>query len=54
MIANGTTTVEIKTGYGLTPEHELRCLDVIARLGTELPWNVEGDVSRRSRRSRRA
>lgn len=41
MIANGTTTVEIKTGYGLTPEHELRCLDVIARLGTELPWNVE-------------
>jgi imidazolonepropionase len=41
MIANGTTTVEIKTGYGLTPEHELRCLDVIARLGSELPWNVE-------------
>ncbi len=42
MIENGTTTVEIKTGYGLTPEHELRCLDVIARLGAELPWNVEG------------
>lgn len=41
MIANGTTTVEIKTGYGLTPEHELRCLDVIARLGSQLPWNVE-------------
>ncbi len=41
MIDNGTTTVEIKTGYGLTPEHELRCLDVIARLGSELPWNVE-------------
>ena len=41
MIANGKTTVEIKTGYGLTPEHELRCLDVIARLGSELPWNVE-------------
>ena len=41
MIANGTTTVEIKTGYGLTPEHELRCLDVIGRLGAELPWNVE-------------
>jgi imidazolonepropionase len=41
MIANGTTTVEIKTGYGLTPEHELRCLDVIARLGVDLPWNVE-------------
>ena len=41
MLANGTTTVEVKTGYGLTPEHELRCLDVIARLGSELPWNVE-------------
>lgn len=41
MISNGTTTAEIKTGYGLTPEHELRCLDVIGRLGAELPWNVE-------------
>lgn len=41
MIANGTTTVEIKTGYGLTPYDELRCLDVIQRLGQALPWNVE-------------
>ena len=41
MIANGTTTVEIKTGYGLTPHDELRSLDVIARLGDELPWQVE-------------
>ena len=41
MVANGTTTVEIKTGYGLTPHDELRCLDVIARLGDELPWQVE-------------
>lgn len=41
MIALGTTTVEIKTGYGLTPEHELRALDVAARLGRELPWQVE-------------
>jgi imidazolonepropionase len=41
MIANGTTTVEIKTGYGLTTYEELRSLDVIARLGDELPWQVE-------------
>src|SRR3954453_18170985 len=30
MLANGTTTVEVKTGYGLSAEHELRLLDVIA------------------------
>ena len=41
MIANGTTTVEIKTGYGLTPYDELRTLDVIAQLGAALPWQVE-------------
>jgi imidazolonepropionase len=41
MIANGTTTVEIKTGYGLTPADELKCLAVIGRLSTELPWSVE-------------
>ena len=41
MLSHGTTTVEIKTGYGLTPEDELRCLDVIRRLGDALPWSVE-------------
>ncbi len=41
MIANGTTTVEIKTGYGLTPTDELKCLDVIGRLAKDLPWLVE-------------
>jgi len=41
MLANGTTTVEIKTGYGLTPKDELRCLDVIARLRDTLPLEVE-------------
>jgi imidazolonepropionase len=41
MIDDGTTTVEIKTGYGLTPHDELRCLDVITRLGEQLPWHVE-------------
>jgi len=41
MIANGTTTVEIKTGYGLTPAEELKCLDVVRRLAAELPWGVQ-------------
>jgi imidazolonepropionase len=41
MLSNGTTTVEIKSGYGLTPRDELRCLDVIRRLGDALPWSVE-------------
>ena len=41
MIGHGTTTVEVKTGYGLTVADELRMLDVIARLGKLLPWHVE-------------
>ena len=32
MLACGTTTVEIKTGYGLDTETELRMLEVIAEL----------------------
>ncbi|MFD1587873.1 imidazolonepropionase [Halorientalis brevis] len=31
MLAHGTTTVEVKSGYGLDRETELRMLDVIAR-----------------------
>jgi imidazolonepropionase len=33
--ADGVTTVEIKSGYGLTLEHERRCLQVARRLGRE-------------------
>ena len=33
----GTTTVEIKSGYGLTLEDELKTLRVIARLAADLP-----------------
>src|SRR5579884_202576 len=33
--AHGTTTVEGKTGYGLDPATESRCLDVMAALGRE-------------------
>ena len=35
MIANGTTTVEIKSGYGLDVETELRLLRVARRIGRE-------------------
>jgi len=37
---HGTTTIEIKTGYGLELETELRMLDVILHLKNEGPWDV--------------
>jgi imidazolonepropionase len=37
MLAHGTTTVEIKTGYGLNVEDELKQLQVIHRLQAEGP-----------------
>jgi imidazolonepropionase len=36
----GTTTVEVKSGYGLTVVDELRMLRVIARLQRELPLRI--------------
>ncbi len=36
----GTTTVEIKSGYGLTLDDELKALRVIARLARELPLRI--------------
>jgi imidazolonepropionase len=36
----GTTTVEVKSGYGLTLDDELKTLRVIARLARELPLNI--------------
>jgi len=36
----GTTTVEVKSGYGLTLEDELKSLRVIARLAAELPLRI--------------
>jgi imidazolonepropionase len=35
MFATGTTTVEIKSGYGLTVDDEVRCLSVARELTTE-------------------
>jgi imidazolonepropionase len=40
-VLNGTTTMEVKTGYGLTPDEELRLLDVIADLGERTPLRLE-------------
>lgn len=41
MLAGGTTTVEVKTGYGLSTEQELRLLDVIGAAAAEVPIRVE-------------
>ena len=40
MIRSGTTTLEIKSGYGLDTETELRLLNVARRIGDELPVTV--------------
>ncbi|MGH8970995.1 MAG: imidazolonepropionase [Actinomycetes bacterium] len=40
-LANGTTTMEVKTGYGLTPDAEMRLLDVVSRLAGRTPVRLE-------------
>lgn len=40
LLRGGVTTVEVKSGYGLSLEHEARCLRAARRLGTELPLTV--------------
>lgn len=40
-LTNGTTTLEVKTGYGLHPEAELRLLDVITALADRAHQHVE-------------
>ncbi len=40
LMAEGVTTLEIKSGYGLSEQHESRCLGVARRLGRELPLSV--------------
>ena len=40
LLGQGVTTVEIKSGYGLSAEHEARSLRVARRLGRELPVAV--------------
>lgn len=40
LIAEGVTTIEVKSGYGLAREQEARCLATARRLGHELPLEV--------------
>jgi len=40
MIEYGTTTVEIKSGYGLNPETELKILEVAEQLKNKVPINI--------------
>lgn len=40
LMAEGVTTLEVKSGYGLSPDHEARCLAVARRLGHRLPVDV--------------
>lgn len=40
MLASGTTTVEVKSGYGLDVDTEAKMLGVAARLDAELPVDV--------------
>ncbi|MEJ2185157.1 MAG: imidazolonepropionase [Gemmatimonadota bacterium] len=40
MLRQGTTTTEIKSGYGLRTEDELKMLRVVRRLAEEGPWRL--------------
>jgi imidazolonepropionase len=40
MLAHGTTTVEAKSGYGLNPEDEIKCLKVAKKLNDRHPVDV--------------
>ncbi len=40
LLADGVTTIEIKSGYGLSLEDEARCLRVARQIGRELPITV--------------
>jgi imidazolonepropionase len=40
MLSHGTTTVEVKSGYGLAPDEEIKLLRVIERLRERLPLDV--------------
>ena len=40
MLEHGTTTVEIKSGYGLTPEDEIKMLKVAGMLAEKVPLDI--------------
>jgi imidazolonepropionase len=40
LLRHGVTTVEVKSGYGLTLADELKCLEAVAELNAEGPWEL--------------
>ena len=44
MLQNGTTTAEVKSGYGLTTEDELKMLRVVRRLAAEGPLELHATL----------
>lgn len=44
MMHQGTTSVEIKSGYGLTEESELKMLRVVKRLKADLPMHIKATL----------
>ncbi len=40
MLQFGVTTIEVKSGYGLSPADEIKSLEAIAELNTEGPWEL--------------
>ncbi|MBN1231406.1 MAG: imidazolonepropionase [Anaerolineales bacterium] len=40
MIRHGSTTIEVKTGYGLTLESEIKQLEALIQLDEEGPWEL--------------
>jgi len=44
LLSHGTTTCEIKSGYGLLPEHELRQLKIICDLKSLIPMSLYSTV----------
>jgi imidazolonepropionase len=44
LIAEGATTVEVKSGYGLSTEHELKCLRAARALAAERPATIRATL----------
>jgi imidazolonepropionase len=40
LLEHGVTTVEVKSGYGLTPQDEIKCLEAVAELSAEGPLEL--------------
>ena len=40
LLQHGVTTIEVKSGYGLTMADEVKCLEAIAELNAEGPWEL--------------